>query len=134
MLGFNVPQKISNSIFFKNWPKTSVDVEDDPHEAPILAYSREMNHLVEVITINSEVEEEDYETCPNGEMTKLDDEEKNIVLETPCPKDLMTNEEEGMEPTTLRIKMGYNDMQVTHWEKLGLLSMSNIKTNDTVDI
>ncbi len=32
------------------------------------------------------MEEEDYETCPDGKMTKLDDEEENTMLETPCPK------------------------------------------------
>jgi len=66
-------------------------------------------------------------------MTKSDDEEENIVLKTPCPKNIVTDEEEGMEPTTPRIKTGYNDASSTLRE-LGLLNMSDIETNDTVDI
>jgi hypothetical protein len=69
---------------------------------------------MEVNTVSSEVEEEDYETCPNGKMTKLDDEKKNIVFETPCPEDVVIDErEEGMEPMTPRIKMGCNDASNT---------------------
>ncbi len=65
-------------------------------------------------TISGEVEEEDCETCPNGRMAKLDDEEESTVLETPCPKDLVTDEEEeGMEPATPRIKTCYNDASST---------------------
>jgi hypothetical protein len=42
-MGFNAPKKKSNSILKKNWPKNNVDVEDDPHEALVLAYNKEMD-------------------------------------------------------------------------------------------
>jgi hypothetical protein len=106
-------QKINDSILKKNWPKNDANAKDDPHEALVVAYNREMDQLMEANTISSEVEEEDCETCPNGGMTKSDDEEENIVLETPCPKNIVMDEEEGMEPTTLRIKTGYNDASST---------------------
>jgi hypothetical protein len=37
---------------------------------------------VEANTINSEVKEEDYETCLDGIMTKLDDEEESTMINT----------------------------------------------------
>jgi hypothetical protein len=40
---------------------------------------------VEAITISSKVEEEDYETCLDGEMMESNDKEENMVFETPCP-------------------------------------------------
>ncbi len=51
--------------------------------------------------ISSKVEEENYATYPYGIMTMSDDEEKNTVLETPCPKDVVTDEkEEGTKLVT----------------------------------
>ncbi len=41
------------------------------------------------------MEEKDSLACPNGKMTKSDDKEKNMIPETPCPKDVMTNDEEN---------------------------------------
>jgi hypothetical protein len=72
-----------------------------------------MDWLVEANTISSEVEEEDCETCPNGGMTKLNDEEESTMFKTPSPKNLVTYEEEGMELATPRIKMDYNDASST---------------------
>jgi hypothetical protein len=104
-LGFNAPKKINDSILKNNWPKNSVDAEDDPHEAPVVAYNKEMDQLVEANTINSEVEEEDCETCPNGGMTKLNDEE-STVFKTLCPKDLVTYEEEEGPTSNTKDKNG----------------------------
>jgi hypothetical protein len=72
---------------------------------------------------------------PSGEMTKLDDEEESTMLKTPCLKYAMIDEEEeGMEPTIMpRIEMGYNNVNI-HLKKLTLLSMSNRKTDNIVDI
>lgn len=57
---------------------------------------------------------EEDSTCPDGGMRKLDDKEKNMMLDTPCPKDAMTNkEEEGTKPITLETKMDYNDANNT---------------------
>jgi hypothetical protein len=54
--------------------------------------------------------EEDSTTCLDGGMTKLDDEEKNMMPKTPCPKDAMTDEEEeSTKLTTLKTKMDYSD-------------------------
>jgi hypothetical protein len=79
---------------------------------------------VEANTINNKVKEEDSTTCLDGKMTKLDEEGKNKVLKTPCPKDVMTDEEEeGMETTTSKIETGYNNASI-HLEKLVLLSIS----------
>jgi hypothetical protein len=56
---------------------------------------------MEVNMISSKVEEENYATYPYGIMTMSDDEEKNTVLETPCPKDVVTDEkEEGTKLVT----------------------------------
>jgi hypothetical protein len=96
-----VPQKVSKLILEKKWLRNDSNVKDDPYEATIFAYNKEMNHLVEANTISSKVKEEDFTTCLDGKMTKLDEEEKNTVLKTLCPKDVMTNEEEeGTKPTT----------------------------------
>jgi hypothetical protein len=46
-----------------------LNAKDDPYEAPIFAYSKEMDQLVEANIISSEVEEEDSIACPNGGMT-----------------------------------------------------------------
>ncbi len=114
MLGFNAPKKLSNSNLKKNWPRNDGDVKDDPYEALVLAYNREMDQLVEAITISNKVEEEDYETCPNGRMMELDDEEESTMFETPCLEDVVTDEEEeGMELRTPRTEMGYNDANNT---------------------
>jgi hypothetical protein len=69
MLGFNAPKKISDLILKNNWPRNDVDTKDDPHEALILVYNREMDQLVEANTISSKVKEEDCETCLDGGMT-----------------------------------------------------------------
>jgi hypothetical protein len=78
LLRFNAPKKIK-SILKKSWPRNDANAnaneDDDPYEAPIFAYSKVMDQLVEVNIISNEVEEEDYKTCPNGGMTELDDEE-----------------------------------------------------------
>ncbi len=69
---------------------------------------------MEVNTISNEVEEEDYETCLDGGVMESDDEEKNIVPETPCLKSfLMDEEEEGMEPTTPGTETDCNDASNT---------------------
>jgi hypothetical protein len=73
-----------NSILEKNWPRNDTNIKDDPYEAPIFAYSREMDQLMEASTISSKVEEEDYETYPYGRMTELDDEEKNTMPKRCC--------------------------------------------------
>jgi len=74
---------------------------------------------VEVNTINSKVKEEDYETCPNGKMKKLDDKEENTVPKTLRPKDvLMDEEEDGTEPTTSNIEIGCNNVNNTQ-KKIG---------------
>ncbi len=49
---------------------------------------------MEANTISNEMEEEDYETCPNGGMTQLNDKEDNTMPKTPCPKDVLIDEEE----------------------------------------
>jgi chaperone required for assembly of F1-ATPase len=48
----------------------------------------ETNQPVETNTINSEVEEGDFEICLDGKMMKSNDEEKKTVPKTPCPKEL----------------------------------------------
>jgi hypothetical protein len=73
------------------------------YETPIFIYSKEMDQLIEAITISNKVEEGDYETCPYGKMMESNDEEENIVHKTPCLKDVvMDEEEEGTESTTPR--------------------------------
>jgi len=60
-----------------------------------------MDKLMEVNIINNEVEKKDYKTCPNGGMIKLYDKEENTMPKTPCPEDVLTNEEEeGIKSTT----------------------------------
>jgi hypothetical protein len=55
---------------------------------------------VEANTINNKVKEEDSTTYLDGKMIELNEEEESMVLKTPCPKDVMTDEEEeGMELT-----------------------------------
>jgi hypothetical protein len=104
-------KKISNSILEKKWPRSNSNVKDDPYEALVLAYSREMDQLVEANTISNEVEEEDFVVCPNGEMTKLNDKKESTVPNTPCPEDAMSNEEEeSMELTIPRTKTCSNDV------------------------
>lgn len=66
------------SFFFK-WTRNEKDEEDDPYEAPILTHNKEMDQLVEANTISSKVEEE-FASCTNGGMTKLDDEKENNML------------------------------------------------------
>jgi hypothetical protein len=53
-----------------------------------------MDQLVEVKIINNEVEKEDNNTCPDGGMIELDDKEKNMMPKTPCPEDVLIDEEE----------------------------------------
>jgi hypothetical protein len=88
-----------------------LNAKDDPYEAPILDYNREIDQLMEANTINSEVDEEDPTTCPNGEMMESNDEERNMVLKTPCLENIMTDsKKEGTKLTTLKSKMGSNDV------------------------
>jgi hypothetical protein len=44
-----------------------------------------MDLLMEVNKISNEVEEEHFETCLDGGMSKSNDKEKNMVLETLSP-------------------------------------------------
>jgi hypothetical protein len=119
MLGFNAPKKLNNSNLKKNWPKNDGDAKDDPYEALVLAYNKEMDKLVEAVTISNKVEKEDCETCPDGEMMELDDEEESMMFETPCPEDVVTDEEEeGMESMTPRTKTSYNNAN-NRLEKIG---------------
>jgi hypothetical protein len=91
-----------------------LNVKDDPYEAPIFAYNREIDQLMEANTISNEVDEEDSTTCPNDEMMELNEEEKNMVVKTPCLENTMTDSnEEDIEPTTPRLKMGSNDVTNT---------------------
>ncbi len=71
-----------------------MNVEDDPYEAPIFAYNKEMDQLVKANIISSGVEEEDSIPCPNGGLTESYDEEENMVLEITCLEDTMMNFEE----------------------------------------
>ncbi len=65
-------------------------------------------------TITNEVEEEDSTTCVNTRMTESYDEENNTMPLAQSPKGNMINEEkESVEPTTLRTKMGSNDVSNT---------------------
>jgi hypothetical protein len=82
---FNLREKLA---------KKDTNVKDDPYETPIFTYNKEMDQLMEVNIISSKVEEDNYEIYPYGRMTESNDEEKTTMLETPCPKDVMTNEEE----------------------------------------
>jgi hypothetical protein len=50
-----VPKKASKSILEKKWPRNDSNAKDDPYEATILTYNREMNQLVEANTINNQV-------------------------------------------------------------------------------
>ncbi len=69
---------------------------------------------MEAITISSEVEEEDCETCLDGRMMESDDEEESTVFETPCLEDVVTNEEEeGMKPMIPWTKTCCNDANST---------------------
>jgi hypothetical protein len=70
-----VPKKINDSIFFFKWPIDDLNAKDDPYEAPILAYNREIDKLMAANIVSSEVDKEDSATFPNGEMMELDDEE-----------------------------------------------------------
>ncbi len=94
-----------------------------------------MNQLVEANTINNQVKQEDSTTCLDGKMIELDEEKERTVLETPCPKDAMTNEEEErMKPTTTPwTEIGYNNASI-HLEKLDVLGMFDKKTYNIVDI
>jgi hypothetical protein len=38
-----VPQKVSKSILEKKWPINDSNVKDDPYEATIFAYNKEMD-------------------------------------------------------------------------------------------
>jgi hypothetical protein len=42
-----VPKKISNSILENKWPRNELELGDNPYEAPTLAYSKEIDYLVE---------------------------------------------------------------------------------------
>jgi hypothetical protein len=99
-------QKKSVQSFFLNGQHT----EDDLYEALVLAYSREMDQLMEANTISSKVEHDDFATFSNDRMTKSNDEEENMVLRTPSPKNaMMGDEEESTKPMTPCTKTGSND-------------------------
>ncbi len=68
--------KKNNSILEENCPKNDANAKDDPYEAPKLTYNIKMVQLMEANTISNEVEEENCETCWDGGMMELDDEEK----------------------------------------------------------
>jgi len=88
---------------------------------------------VEANTITSKVEEEDFATCVDVEMTEFDHKEKNTTLETQNPEENMTNEEkEGLEPSTPRIETSSNDVNNTPRE-LVMFSMSATKKDNTSD-
>jgi hypothetical protein len=107
-------EKKNDPIFFFKWPINYLNAKDDPYEAPILAYNREIDQLMEANTISSEVDEEDFATCPNGEMMESYDKKESMVLKTPCLENTMTDsKEEGMKSTTPRSKMGSNDVTNT---------------------
>jgi hypothetical protein len=60
------------------------------------------------------VDEDDCDTCPDGRMTKLDDEEESMVPKAPCPEDVVMDEKEKCTKlTTLRTKLNYNDANNT---------------------
>ncbi len=66
--------------------------------------------------ISNEVKEEDFATCLDGKMVKLDDKEKNTMPKTTCLENTMMDfkkEEEGMKLTTPSLKMGSNDVNNT---------------------
>jgi hypothetical protein len=71
-----------------------LNAKDDPYEALIFGYNKEMDQLVEANIISSEVEEEDFVACPDGGMTESNDEEESMVLEITCLEDTMMNFEE----------------------------------------
>jgi hypothetical protein len=71
--------KKNDSILEKNWPRNDACGEDNPYEALVLGYNREMDQPVEANTINNEMEEEDFETCPYGKMMESDDKEENTM-------------------------------------------------------
>jgi len=71
-----VPQKKHNIILEKKWPKDNSNVKDDPYEAPIFAYKKEMDQLMEANIISNKVEEGDSTTCPNGRTMESNDEKK----------------------------------------------------------
>ncbi len=86
----------------------------------------EMNQLVAPNTITNEVEEEGSPTCPNGKMTKLDDEKESMVPKTTCLA--MTNSDEtkkGMKLMTTRSKMGSNDVNTTPINFCSILHIRN---------
>jgi hypothetical protein len=51
-----------------------------------------MDPFMEVNKISNEVEEEHYETCLDDGMMESNDEEKNMVLKTLSPKDVLIGE------------------------------------------
>jgi len=57
---------------------------------------------------------------PNGGMIELNNKEKNMMPKTPCPKDVLTDEEEeNIELVTPKTETNYN-VRTTHLEKLRL--------------
>jgi len=86
--------------------------------------------------INNKVKEEDFATCLDGKMVKLDDEEKNTMLKTTCLENTMMDfekEKEGMKLTTPRLEMGSNDVNNT-LRKIGSINMFDTITKNIVDI
>ncbi len=70
----------------KKWPKDESNAKDDPYEALVLAYNMEMDQLVEVNKITSEVEEDDFATCMDERRMESNDEKKNTMARTPSLK------------------------------------------------
>jgi hypothetical protein len=79
-IGVQCAQKNKRFNFFKD-----ANVKDDPYEAPIFAYSKEMDQLVEVNIINNEVEKKNYKTCMDGGMIESDDKEENTMPQDTMP-------------------------------------------------
>jgi hypothetical protein len=88
-----VPKK-KNLVQKKKWSRKYLNAKDDPYEALIFAYNKEMDQLVEANMISSEVEEEDFIACLDDGMTESDDEEENMVLKITCLLNTMMNFEE----------------------------------------
>jgi len=111
-LGFQTSKK-NDSILKRKWPRNEPDIKDDPYEAPVLACKMEMDQLTKANTISNETEEKDFTTCPNGEMTKLDDKNKKMVLETTQKLPSHMKKRGSTELVTPIIEMGSNDASIT---------------------
>lgn len=86
LVGIPSGQKNKRFNIGKKWSRNNSNAKDDPYETQVLAYSKELNQLVEANTIISEVEEDDFVVCVDERRTKLDDEEESTMPKTPRPK------------------------------------------------